>query len=466
MNRYFSSYDGKEFPRRSYAKIDSVEPPGPGGDDIVIAFDAVDANWELFDQLKSVGRDDGYLESEVRRFWKNRFGKSGHEFDDAFDRMPLYRIELSLPRSHPWLREFPVVEDVWLEIELDTSGEAEVDVFPSLFAPPVIAYVQHPPKVSPLAASLNVVFDTSVWRDASAADLNALLVDPCDIEALVALDVGQGSAMGIYCAHGAKYYFDVGCGANGNAKTRPSVLHFCDCVRPPIILSHWDADHWAGAVADKSLLSHDWIVPRQSLRPSHIAFANSILGAGGSISIFPAGLSPFSWAGGGATCTIYQCTGSTINGSGLALAVTQTATGLSWLLTGDAGYAEIPVGPLQLTVVTVPHHGADMTHVGSAPSPARQKYRRAIYSFGPGNKFGKTHVQHPVSVTVADHENATWRQGTWAGLATPAMGIAGQDTLATATHQKGHNAGAAVGFKAPPALPLHTCAKSMPVMQT
>lgn len=426
----------------------------------------MDASWDGLDITRPGAPDAGYLEKVIPEFWRRRFDRSDRDDDDPFERMPLYRIELSLPRSHPWLKELPIVEDAWFEIELGAAGEVEVDVFPALFAPAILAYLNHPPRITPLGASLDRLFDIGSWPDAKSDDLEVILSDRCEIKALVALDVGQGSAIGIYCDHGAKYYFDVGCGAHGNAKTRPPVLQFCDCVRPPIILSHWDADHWAGAVVDLSLLARDWVVPRQRLRPSHIAFANTILRSGGSINVFPSGLSPFSWGGGGATCTIVQCTGSSINGSGLALTVTQTSTGLSWLLTGDAGYSEIPRGSLQLAAVTVPHHGADMIHVGSAPSSAPQEYRRAIYSFGPGNKFGKTHVRHPVAVTVADHHRANWDQGTWVGLASPASTIALQDTLATAMHLVTHNDGAAAGFVAPPVLPLHVCAKSMSITQT
>ena len=80
-------------------------------------------------------------------------------------------------------------------------------------------------------------------------------------------------------------YFDLGCGVYRNARTRPENLQFCNCYNPPIILSHWDADHWAGTNQDRRFLQSRWVAPRQSVGPSHTKFANKILWSGGSLLI-------------------------------------------------------------------------------------------------------------------------------------------------------------------------------------
>jgi hypothetical protein len=129
-------------------------------------------------------------------------------------------------------------------------------------------------------------------------------------------------------------------------------------------------------------------------------------------------------------------------------------------LTGDAGYGEIGAGPAYtLTALTVPHHGADMSHKG-APPAAMALHARLFYSFGPDNKHGKTSISHPTAVAVTAHDGAGWRHGAWS-LTTPAQVVAGGDVLATASHSNGailavHLESAVAGWTAAPAVPLST----------
>jgi hypothetical protein len=129
-------------------------------------------------------------------------------------------------------------------------------------------------------------------------------------------------------------------------------------------------------------------------------------------------------------------------------------------LTGDAGYSEIGASPAYtLTALTVPHHGADMSHKG-APPAAMALHARLFYSFGPDNKHGKTSISHPTAVAVTAHDGAGWRHGAWS-LTTPAQVVAGGDVLATASHSNGanlavHLESAVAGWTAAPAVPLST----------
>lgn len=478
MNPHFSrERPERDFPRRGYGKLEQIEPFGPRDDeDIFVAFDVVDAKWTGFGK-GLLALDGGPLEALIRiDYWAWLFRRRREKVPpdytvNPFDGLPLFRVEFTLPAKHPWRSVLNLNEEAWFDLELGSSGEVEAEVYAGFFSPVQVAYLVKPPTISPASPALSRVFDESLWPDATAAEIRSALSGSGVVEALVGHDVGQGSAVALMGSGGAHYYFDVGCGIYANKGTCPVGLQFCDCASPPIILSHWDKDHWAGATVDTSLLGRTWIVPRQfGLPAGHIVFANDILAAGGSILVFPKALSPLSWTNGTETFELSSCTGRSRNGSGLAMTVTDNQTGLSWMLTGDAGYKEISVAfPSNLVGITVPHHGADMTKLGSAPAPATQSYRRAVYSFGPGNVNGKTKVQHPVAASVADHKAAGWDPGSWAGAPTPATAVPVADTLATATHAVTHDGSLAVGFVAPPALPLpHEphCRKPMSIRQT
>lgn len=481
MNRHFSrDFVEPGYPRRGYGKIEQVEPVSPTEQDaIFVAFDVVDADWP---GLRSGPLSlDGDFGNGVYRvaYWHQRFNRQEKTLPpeppfilpDPFEGLPLFRVEVTLPPKHPWRAMFDLNEDAWFDLELAGAGEVEVEVYAGLFAEAARAFLVRPPEVSAASAALSRIFDESQWPDATLSDLTAALSGSRALEALVGHDVGQGSAVALMSGSGAAYYFDVGCGIYANKGTRPATLQFCDCAGPPIILSHWDKDHWAGATVDTALLVRTWVVPRQlGLPPGHIVFANDILAAGGRILVLPKSLAPFRWNNGSQDLELRACTGKSMNGSGLAMVVTDRASRLSWMLTGDAGYKEIPSPfPSDIVGLTVPHHGADMTSLGSPPPPASQSYRRAVYSFGPGNVNGKTKVQHPVAAAVTDHQAAGWDPGSWAGAATPATTVPIADTLATATHAVTHDTGVAVGFLGPPTLPLpheQNCPKPMPIRQS
>jgi hypothetical protein len=198
------------------------------------------------------------------------------------------------------------------------------------------------------------------------------------------------------------------------------------------------------------------VAPRQSgLGPRHHAFAARILKAKGTLLIWgaAAGTTRSHALGTGHTLTLARCTGTKRNGSGIAGMVNKTS-GEAWLLTGDAGYHELALTiPSQLSTVVAPHHGADMGAASVAPlRPAG--YARLVYSFGPGNRHGKTKVMHPRSAAVTHHHAQGWDHGAWP-LATPGHTVAGKDVLATAENPGHGSAGrhlesTGTGWIAPP----------------
>lgn len=475
MNPYFFEGDGRrDYPARSYAKLEQIEPPNAEGEgDILFAFDAVDADWRGFEPGEIFSLD---AEGDERRsrFWAQRFAggaRGDTDEPDPFDKLPMYRIELTLPRHDMMAEKLLGFDNRWLEIELGADQGPEVDVFGGLFTEPVPARMTHMPQPAPHAAILDRLFDMDDWPDASEDELTRALAFRCRIEQLLVFDVGQGSANALVCQCGIPLgYFDVGCGVYRNMKTRPPTVSFCTCEPPVVILSHWDADHWAGAMTDRKLLAMTWITPRQSISTTHKALGNYILKAGGRLLIIPPTLPSLAWHSPSQSLELRRCTGTDRNGSGLALIAADHDEQRAWLLTGDAGYQFIPPPlPGNLSAIVVPHHGADMGAASSPPAYSHLPYSRLAYSFGPGNAHGRTSVSHPTAPAVAAHVASGWPHGLWMPPP-PALQPAGAPVVATASHGSTHHGGIAIGWSAAPdarqIAKAHHCAAVMPITQS
>ena len=473
MNRHFIPNEGlRDYPRRSFARIDQVEPIHlENADEVVIGFDAVDADWIHFgqgQQLTLSPPELGELRDRMANYWRSAFEHKPPNWIlfGLFDEAPLYHIELTLPKGHPWLADLLDGDAGWFKIDLADQGEREVDVFGGLFQAPVVAQMAHAPERAEPQDALNAIFDMDTWPDAAEGDVMQVLSAGGGIEQLVAFDVGQGSANALVDSNGyPQFYFDAGCGVYHNAKTSPAHIGFCTCQQPSVILSHWDSDHWAGATKARNLLSATWIAPRQSIGPRHAAFAASILAAG-TLLILPPHMLPIGW-GTTPACELRQCRGalSNRNETGVVLIVDDPNTTRSWLLTGDAAYHLIPgLMPPDFAAVVVPHHGADMGPKSTPPAPSTP-YSRLIYSFGPGNRHGRTKVQHPTVAAVTAHVTAGWVHG-WLPTS-PGTTLAGHPVLATATHATSHDDGIVAGWTAPGIFPAHltACSSAMPVSQ-
>ncbi|UVO30722.1 hypothetical protein [Bradyrhizobium arachidis] len=343
-------------------------------------------------------------------------------------------------------------------------GSVEADVYGAILADPVPAYLSSVRVLSgTIAQSLSATFDVDCWSDASDQDLADALGKISSVDTLVVYDIGQGSALGILDGNNSvQAFFDLGAGSYGNKHTRPKPLRFCWAADPPVILSHWDTDHWAGEQNDPGAQQRTWVAPRQTkLPPTHHLFASRILKAGGTLLIWnaAAGSTLQTSLGGAQTLTIGRCHGSTRNGSGIACMIENANDQCAWLLTGDAGYSELGVNPSYNPIsIVVPHHGSDMTHLGSPPNKPVNSYGRLLYSFGRGNKHGRTKVTHPTSNAVNDHQSKSWDHGAWlsTGIATC---VAGNDVLATAENPTiagaagRHLESAAAGWLTAPVVP-------------
>lgn len=474
-NRYFD-FDGatKEFPRRAYARIDDIEPIFlQDAKTLTFIVDAVDADWRGFEgdgplALSAQNAPDLFAEA-----WRERFNGESADAHRAFAEVPLYRIEVELDRSHSWFDAFPNDEEPWFTLYLTASPtDVPVLVYSGLFAEPIRAFLHAPPSLTAPSGALSAIFSMDNWPDATVSELSDALentTSDCAVEGLVCFDVGQGLASALVCEHGYPiYYFDVGCGSGRNAPTVPSSITFCTCESPPVILSHWDSDHWAGARKAANLQGLTWIVPRQTISTQHAFMGNDILAAGGSILVVSHGHPPMTWTKGNRQFDLRRSTGKGRNASGLALIVTHLGLGREWVLPGDAGYHVLPHPmPRDVAAMVAPHHGA---HMGPSSIPfqrSRRSYSRLIYSFGPGNNHGskKPFVQHPVDAAVLSHAKQRWAHGRW--TIPPGTVVAGADVLGTASHATAHLGGAVATWQHGRLSFQHfkNCADFMPVPQ-
>lgn len=476
MNRFFDREEyRREFPRRAFARLDDLEPivQGPD-DDLTFVFDAVDADWNGFQEGGPFDLSSPDLKGRIAGHWRRRFGgdgAGGGEEPDGYEEVPIFRLEITVSPGDIFYQLLPRDEESWISLELsEVESDTPVDVYGGLFAPPIRAFLHSAPTAAPLVP-LTVLFDMTTWPDASQTDLDTALSQSYSVDTLVCFDIGQGSASALLCSccDAPIYYFDAGCGSGRNAPTAPTTIDFCTCAAPTVILSHWDTDHWAGASGHAGMLARTWVVPRQTISTSHTAFANDILKAGGQINVVAHGQPPLIWSNGAQDFDLRRATGKGRNGTGLVLVVTDRASGRSWVLTGDAGYNQIPhTPPTDIAAMIVPHHGADMGTASIPFTRSSNSYARLLYSFGPGNGHGpkKPPVRHPVAAAVNAHQAQNWNHGTW----TPANSgqtLAGRDVLATATHLATHLNGAAVGWNGPPAALKHltVCTPTMKTPQ-
>jgi len=229
-----------------------------------------------------------------------------------------------------------------------------------------------------------------------------------------AYPVGQGNLNAILDGISPRLYFDLGGGAGRNASTYPTHFRICHTGEVPVLLSHWDTDHWITARKDPRCLEHHWIVPRQNtgrnlVGPTHLKLAAD-LHRRGHLHIWPSGLPYLSTAYG----EIHLCRGKSKNDSGLAMRA-YLGNGVFVLLPGDADYGVIPSPLLQdLSGIVVSHHGALVKSPPPRAAPPVGVIPYAAFSFGTGNSYG-----HPNPTTRA----ALSSVGFGSGYDTPNGGI-------------------------------------------
>jgi hypothetical protein len=285
------------------------------------------------------------------------------------------------------------------------EGETPIFVYSNLYLPGLPAVLKEITAAdATISERLRKAVSTEHIPDADDKDVDNTLGKLRAIEYAVVYDVGQGNAIGLCNSRGSvEAYFDLGGGVTRNAFTFPVRLkRFCFTNKPPIILSHWDFDHWSSANRFTASLRSTWIAPRQSVGPTHVALMARIQSSS-TLLLLPRNFKS-SWR---KQIYIESCTGKGRNHSGVALTVSEKpgGSGQQMFFPGDASYTKVPsfAAPNGYLSVVAPHHGADMGH-RIAPSCLGLAASRLVYSYGAGNSFN-----HPRHLTRTDHDSNGWR---------------------------------------------------------
>jgi hypothetical protein len=376
-------------PRRVYARLDHFAPeetddsaPEEGG---VAMLDSVNADW--FD--------------EARRDGERKLADT-NTAEEAEWRVSV----LEVPRRDLEEQVGRVSRGDWLALELGAAGDPLVLNYLNLFAAPVARRLESAARVEPdLDRQLADKTSMDDLADADASDLDAVLAGLPEPDAVAVYDVGQGGCNAALAAGFVRLYFDIGGGVNANRETFPQALQgFCFSQAPPVVLSHWDWDHWSSANRDPRAQAQTWIVPRQGaakgLGPVHRTFLARLLQRG-RVLVWPQGL-PSLRVG---AYELLACTGRTRNDGGLALALRRTVDGTArrMLLPGDCRYDHVPTAADgQLTSLVAAHHGG-RTKSTLIPQPDGCTEGRLVYSYGRYNQD-----RHPFDSVRNDHTTAHW----------------------------------------------------------
>lgn len=477
MNPHFHRFDniGDRIPAHAYGLLDHIEFPAPGSTTALLAFDLVDADWLAAEGAKNALFAIDNPQAQVKAWQKiNQLQDQGQLKTSPFEKAPLYRLEIEVPAQSSWFG-FPQLPDpsntqafasalsklegTWFEFNIThaSPSNSNANVYATLFAKPTPVIAKGSMPTAKLSKKLSKTFSLTHLPNYSLKQLRDTL-SSIGANYLAAYDVGQGNANALLDdnfrgVNTPSIYYDLGAGVYRNRHTTPNDLRFCFSQDPVILLSHWDADHWAGTYATMVDLDYParkltWIAPRQKVGPVHVAFAYDVTANGGKFYTcsFRNGTLGRAKLKSGQQIKFMIGTGSDRNGTGLVLAIEDSVHGpspRSWLLTGDCDYSYFinTLAPLPPVCIVAPHHGATLTTASPVPAPVVPgTYRRIIYSFGAGNSHGKSGVQHPTALGVKIHDSAGWDHGAWS-LTNPGTPIPGGDALATCEHSPGKSRG-------------------------
>jgi hypothetical protein len=283
----------------------------------------------------------------------------------------------------------------WLQVTLINRPSDDVEHFVNLFAAPDPQALIAVDRVGDdLAERLRQAHSLQPLTPTDKQTIEALLKG-VTADAAAVYDVGQGGCNALLEQSVPTLYFDFGGGCLWNGPTYPGSLRtFCFSQDPPIVLSHWDQDHWAAALIDTRAQSRPWIVPLQTLTLSshQLSFLLRLMNQmPRRLHVWGPNL-PRVVVG---DVAIERATGASINDSGLALIWHEPGGGSGRMLfPADARYDHITSSSGTFTSLVVSHHGG---HTGSTfvPPPDGSSHGRLAYSYGPNNSYKHPSQQEP-----------------------------------------------------------------------
>lgn len=253
--------------------------------------------------------------------------------------------------------------------------------------------------------------------------------------AIAAYDVGQGNCNAIVDDYEhPRVFFDLGWAPNFHAKSRPvNQPDFFACDREfgaPIVLSHWDMDHWCYAIQNSTFNSgslttaHRWrpaalqrfwiarapLKKRQKIGPLTLAFYHELksivlIPGLSAILLWPRHVHKISFSYGWLeACSPCGTAPDDRNNNGISMFVRPTPRSPAVLLTGDAYFESIQSLQKQIPLagLVAPHHGAFVTP-GHIPAPAPGTPARLVMSVGAHNTYG-----HPKQATIDAYDMQGW----------------------------------------------------------
>ncbi len=368
-------------PRSVFARIDSVELDGEKELSTVL-FDCIDAKW-----LQEQDQRDQPL-------WM-------FEGEEADRRISV----IEAPGKEFQVYSEEAVGD-WRYLELDDAGGGfQVLQYFNLFSDPNARGVINQRKLSPDEEAL--VEQAAGWSGIAASPTEDLLYELGRVstpDGVAIYDVGQGSCNALL-DHGTPIlYFDFGGSAIGNWRSFPLHLqNFCFTSNPPIVLSHWDWDHWLSALRDLRALHATWILPIQSQARSlgavHARFLAMLRRNGARILWCDQTTPSLSTTG----FEIHFCLGPVTNRNESGLALTIGHIPIRVLLPADASPGNAIRCGCNVENLVVPHHGG-RTDLSALPAPANIESSHLIYSYGVGNIF-----LHPLT-DMSRQVRKTWKK--------------------------------------------------------
>ena len=365
-------------PRPVYARVDQIEPLDDGDrSPATVLLDCVDAIW-----LDEVGDRVTHL--------------SDRELDEADSRISVVAVS----SNHlDGIDEDGDDSLEWFRLELaDPDGSPLAEQFHNLFQDPTERGVVSARPVTPRENAM--LKRLAGWHDIEATASTAIeevLAGIGPVDAVAVYDVGQGAATALLSGGLPTLYFDLGGSAIGNWRSFPQPLQrFCTTADPPVVLSHWDWDHWSSALRDDRLLYQPWILPIQDragdLGAVHARFLAMLKTRSTGICWWGYGTPPMTFHPVGVTVFRARGTQRSRNESGLALSVAQN--GRTVLLPADASLPCVWSGTSSIDYLMVPHHGG-RTALTTIPTPNNRFTDHLVYSYGVANMY-----QHPLPRTV------------------------------------------------------------------
>ena len=401
-------------PRPVYARVDQTEPVDDAGDaPSLVLLDCIDADWldenaNRADHLSDPGFEEADRWISVIEISSDRLGGAAKDSDELAE---WYRLELG-----------------------DPDGGAVADQFHNLFQDPNERGVIDVRPVTPRESKM--LGELAGWQsieETPRPDIEEIMNRIAPVDAVAIYDVGQGAATALLSCGVPTLYFDLGGSAIGNWRSFPeSLRQFCMTAKPPVVLSHWDWDHWSSALRDLRALERPWILPIQDgagdLGAVHARFLAMLKASGTDICWWHYGTPAIALPRTGVTLFQAQGPRKSRNESGLALSIAQN--GREVLLPGDASLEYVCPSASSLDYLMVPHHGG-RSSLGTIPSPNDRRRSHLVYSYGIGNSY-----LHPLPRTVRTLRRS-WKKNAHTALRdTSGLGHVGIDLMARSKPSK------------------------------